>query len=277
MISRVAKASQSNEDDDDSPAEAQWGFFKKLLRHYKPIIGKVIRRGMRSYMIQGNRDEENAMIEAVLNSITKEQGDDYDEGDDGKAIQSNEDDDDSPAEAQWGFFKRWVHKFHRNRLLKKLAGKALRGIVRSYMSPQQGNGGEENVLIEAALNSKLESLAREQGDDDDDGDDARASQSDEDDDNTLAEAQWGLFRKIFHHYKPVIRKWVKKVISRVNNGNGLIQDDDDDSSDDDGMTEAKNDAVVQAFLEKLMERDTNVMAAIESLPEEAQAQFLFAI
>ena len=293
MISRVTKESQSDEDDNDSPAEAQWGFFKKLarkFRRYKPLrkwVGRVIRGAIRSHVIplQDNKDEENAMIEAVLNSITKEQGDDYNDGVDTKAIQSDEDDDDSPAEAQWGFFKRVFRKHHRNRLLKKLAGKVLSRAIGLY---QQGNGGEENASIEAVLNSKLESLAREQGDDYDDDDGAKASQSDEDDDSTLAEAQWGFFKRLLHkfrRYKP-IRKLVRKVVSGVirshmnpqlNNENGLIQEDDEDGSDDDGVAEAENDAMVQAFLEKLMERDTDNMAAIESLPEDAQDQFLFTV
>ena len=51
--------------------------------------------------------------------------------------------------------------------------------------------------------------------------------------------------------------------------NALIEDDD--------MAEAENDALVQAFLEKLMEKDSEMKAAIESLPEEARSQFLFSV
>lgn len=181
MLSRVTKAShQSDEDADDIPAEMQWGFFKKLFRKvrpYKPLIkklvGDAIRGAIRSHMSpqQSKEDEESAVVEAVLKSelesIAKEQGDDYDDGGDAKASQSDDDDDDNtPAEVQWGFFKRAFRKLRRNKLLKKVAGRAFNHAVRLYMP---GYKGEENALIEAVLNSELEGIAEEQGDDYDDG------------------------------------------------------------------------------------------------------------
>ena len=116
---------------------------------------------------QDNRGEENAIIEAILNSelesIAKEQGFNYDDGGDAKASQNDEDDDDS-AEAQ-GWFRR-LHELSRNKLVRELAGKAFKHFERKYyMDSQQDNRGEENAMIEAALNSELESIAKKQGDD----------------------------------------------------------------------------------------------------------------
>ena len=192
-----------------------------------------------------------------------------------KTSQSDEDDD-TQAEAQWGFS--FLRKLLRNKKVRKYAGIGVRKLI-SHLNPQQDNGGEENALMQAVLNSKLESMAEEQGDDYDDG--AKARQSDEDDDDTPAEAQWGgffkrAFRKVLRN--KLARRFIRKIIishlsPKQNNGageNALIEDEDDV----DGITEAENDALVQAFLEKLMERDSEMKAAIESLPEEAQSQYL---
>ena len=190
-----------------------------------------------------------------------------------KTSQSDEDDD-TQAEAQWGFFR----KLLRNKKVRKYVGIGVRKLI-SHLNHQQDNGGEENALMQAVLNSKLESMAEEQGDDYDDG--ANARQSDEDDDDTPAEAQWGgFFKRAFHKVlrNKLARRFIRKIIiSRLspkqNNGageNALLEDEDDV----DGIAEAENDALVQAFLEKLMERDSEMKAAIESLPEEAQSQYL---
>ena len=276
------------DDDDDSLAEAQWGFFKKLFRKVRRSRllrrygGRILGHAIRSYMNQrDNRDEENALIEAALNSkLESIAGDDDDGGDDVGAIQNDLDDDDnSSAEAQWGFFKRFIRRFLHKKFIKKLAKKVLGGVVRSHMNPQQGNGGEE-----------LENIAKEQEDGYSDGDDdGKVIQSNEDDDDSPpAEAQWGFFKKWFRklrRYRKPFKKLVGKVISGVIRShmnplvNGLMQSDNDDD-DDDIADAAENDtAVAQAFLEKLLERDTDnmIMAAIESLPEEAQAQFLSSV
>ena len=198
MLSHATKAShQSDEDADDTLAEAQWirKFFRGLSLQYKPVIKKWLKKVIRSHMSpqQNKEDEENAVIEAALNnkldSIVEEQGDDYDDGGDAKASQSDEDDDDS-AEAQG-----WFHRFRDNKLVRKLARKAIGHVIkRYYMNSQQDNRGEENAMIEAILNSELESIAKEQGFDYDDGGDAKANQDDKDDDDS-AEAQ-GWFRSL---------------------------------------------------------------------------------
>ena len=174
-----------------------------------------------------NKDEENALIEAALNSeLESTAGDDDDGGDDVGAIQNDLDDDNSSAEAQWGFFKRFIRRFLRKKYFKKLAKKVLGGVVKSHMNPhpQQGNGGGE-----------LESIAtEEQGDGYSDGD---------------------------------------------NDGKIIQSDEDDDDSPHIADATENDTALAQAFLEKLLERDTDnmIMAAIESLPEETQAQFLSSV
>ena len=118
---------------------------------------------------------------------------------------------------------------------------------------------------------------------------AKVSQSDDDDnDDTLAEAQgwWGIIRGLIRNKK--VRKYAGKavggllshLIPQQDNGageNAVIEDDDDDDEGDSVMAEAENDALVQTLLEKLMERDSELKAAIESLPEEARSQFLFSV
>ena len=120
-----------------------------------------------------------------------------------KTSQINEDD--TPAEAQfWGGLLRMLGK-----PLLKLAGEH---VIGRLVNRRRGNG---NALIQAVLNKKLESIAKEQ---------------------------------------------------QGNSGD-----------DDDGTTEAENQVLVQAFLDKLMDRDSDVMAAIENLPEKARSQFLFSV
>ena len=97
--------------------------------------------------------------ELVQESIAKEQGDGYSDGDDdGKIIQSDEDDDDSPpAEAQWGFFKKWFRKLRYYRKpFKKLVGSVIGRVIRSHMnSPVTGlmqSDDDDNDIADATDN-----------------------------------------------------------------------------------------------------------------------------
>ena len=313
-------AIQNDLDDDNSSAEAQWGFFKKLFRKVRRsrllrryggrVLGHVVKK---YYNQRDNKGEENALIEAALNSkLESIAGDDDDGDDDVGAIQNDLDDDNSSAEAQWGFFKKLFRKVRRSRLLRRYGGRVLGHVVKKYYMNQRDNKDEENALIEAALNSKLESIA---GDDDDGGDDVGAIQNDLDDDNSSAEAQWGFFKRFIRRFlrKKYFKKLAKKVLDGVvrshmnphpqqGNGGGelesiaaeeqgdgysdgdddgkIIQSDEDDDDSPHIADATENDtALAQAFLEKLLEKDTNnmIVAAIESLPEEAQAQFLSSV
>ena len=126
LISRVAKTSQSDEDDDTSAEAQYWGSLfrvlgKPLIRHVGGLVAHKIFSG-------GKSDKE------FLNRVAK--------------VSQSDDDDDIPAEAQWRGFGKLFRKLRRNKKVRKLAGKIIGGMIGSYMNPQQDNGGEENALIE---------------------------------------------------------------------------------------------------------------------------------
>ena len=115
---------------------------------------------------------------------------------------------------------------------------------------------------------------------------AKTSQSDDDNDDTLAEAQWGFLKNIGRQLRRlsrnrIVKKFAKKLAEKALNKmmshlNGPQQDNGAGENaliEDDDVAEAESDALVQAFLEKAMERDSEMKAAIESLPEEARSQF----
>ena len=125
---------------------------------------------------------------------------------------------------------------------------------------------------------------------------AKMSQSGEED-NTRAEAQWWgtlirLIRKPLMNFagKAIGGLLSKNRNSRRGNGaeaNALIQTilnnkltAEEQQGDDEGkedIAKAEKEVLIQAFVDKLVARDSDVTAAIENLPEEAREQALFSI
>lgn len=241
--------------------------------------------------IQQEQDDDSLNEDELLKQIT----------DVAKSQEDDENDDNSLAEAQlWSSLLSLVGKPFLSALGGAVGKRMFRRRGRRRRGRYEAAEIQENPLIQALLENQLESITKEQQEEDDNGDliaaieslsEAAAQDDDNGSEDTLAEAElFKKFRKLFRKGKKYFgkgRKWkggrrfLGRAFNRYRYGgryygcpNQYPQQYDDAKAQEDFEKKLKDVANEQGID---LDQNDDVMAAIESLPEKARAQFLFSV